>query len=497
MTPALAKDKLLIVLLFVTVNAAAAVDLVPAAVGAPDAIEAALARLGGVWVPLLTVLAFLTLLLLRQRLFDFYPLFLFGALAFNLWFLTLYAYGWAELSDLRIREFDLATFYTAAVFAYFAVVALHLGALLAAGYERSGEGGRAPPAPAPDPLKRQAALTSAGLLLLAALPGAAYFYGELLAKVAAGGYAAVWDRAHAATGLGAADQILAGFLVPAGFFLLIAAVYARDSGRRYLWLLLAAGAIVAVYSLMYMYVGRRAHMVMFAVAFLIVADRLRFSIPRGQLAIGGLVLLLLFAGIKEVRNTPAAERAQLSAVTLSADVTARGVEPFIEMGRTIRTVYWAVYYFPEERGFEQGRTYGWALATVMPNVFWDTHPAVGQGVGVWLTEQYKQEWSSDRGGGVGSSFITEGYGNFGAYSLAVFLLLGLAIQGFVAWARQGDPARWVWVGATFATAFLFVRGESHSFVRDFFWYGLGGYLLYLTVLRFFYGIRWRRRQATA
>jgi len=465
--------------LFLLFNCFALADLLPAVFNF-QSIESELHRLGAWWIPTLTLLSFITWRLLGQRMFDFYPLFLFGALVFNTWFVAFYAYGLADLSDLRIRSFDVFTFYKAALFAFFSVSALHFGALVTADVRtRNYFKNQRVDLTKLFILRRKILLLIGFGLLIMVLPGAFFYYFDILSKVIAGGYSAIWDRSEADIGIQAAGQILSGFLVPSTFFILVAAAYGKKLGKKYTWLLIFSFLIVIAYSQIYMFVGRRAHMVMFAASYLIIFDRLIYRLPRFVLIGCAVVLIISFSVIKEVRHLQGDDRSLGFEKAAAGQFLPIVTDPLIEMATTIRTVYWAVHYFPHEKKFEVGKTYGWALTQIVPNVFWDIHPGVGKGIGAWLTEQYKRDRPQHMGGGVGSSFITEGYGNFGVYALFLFFIIGAGLQYFVQWADRGDLTRWIVVGTTFSAAFLFVRGESHNFVRDLFWYGMGPYLLYL------------------
>ncbi len=156
------------------------------------------------------------------------------------------------------------------------------------------------------------------------------------------------------------------------------------------------------------------------------------------------------------------------------------------MGGSVYTLTHTMTLVPSIRDYDYGASYGYALLTLFPNLFWDLHPTIAAGIpGEWLM-WIIEPWAAARGVGLGYSFIAEAYLNFGPLGAAGFLFcFGWAYARFVLWSDQvAYPARMAFV-ASMAFFFIFIaRAELAIIVRGVVWYALVPYLLATQILPF-------------
>jgi hypothetical protein len=113
-----------------------------------------------------------------------------------------------------------------------------------------------------------------------------------------------------------------------------------------------------------------------------------------------------------------------------------------------------------------GRSYGLALARVVPNVGRrDAGDARATTPNGWVT-LHADRWLYDRGGGIGFSGVAEPYLNFGvAGVVSIFLLLGLVMRRWEGLLAR-DPFRAAVGAATFGFVLWTVRNETMEIFRS-------------------------------
>jgi hypothetical protein len=402
-------------------------------------------------------------------LFHPYVLFLLAATLFNA--------GLALLQSLDLTEEPMLASYPpelvlrSLLLVLAALAALHLGALLAVA---SGHRRMAGEPPDSDVALR---ITGCALLAISLLPLALRLH-SIVQVVGSGGYMALYQRGIAGAGTSSAMSAAADLVLPGSFFLLASS--ARRPRDR-----IAALAVLATYSATMLYAGWRSLSLLPLVSAAWLWERTIRRVPRLLIAFAAVIVLgIVVPIVRATRALPASERSTTTYSDLGSQPAVAGVE---EMGGTIETVALTVELVPAARPYDLGKGYAYALFTVVPSLFWSSHPSVARGIpSVWLTETV-DPFIADQGGNLGFSFIADAFLNFGAPGVPLLgLLLGFAIVWLVRWA-EGSRARLATVATFIPWLLFFARSELDFVPRPLVWYGLCPYALFLVVRR------WRDR----
>jgi oligosaccharide repeat unit polymerase len=270
------------------------------------------------------------------------------------------------------------------------------------------------------------------------------------------------------TGFQAIPLLLSKFLIPAALFILAGSRTNRTG-------VILSFAIVITYTAIMFILGSRSSAIMPFIAYLWLFDRLVYRIPRGIIFLfGTLVFAVVFPLVAILRLQ------SRSAIDLAGSLAALD-NPMVailkEVGFSMLTVVHTVELIPYLRDFELGLGYGYALFTIVPNLFWDLHPSVARGLAAdWLTWQIDPTYAQI-GGGYGYSFIAEAYLNFGWFGILWLGLMGFALGFFIKKAGYGGHVGQMAMLASFISFFLvFSRGESASIIRPLLWYAVLPYL---------------------
>jgi oligosaccharide repeat unit polymerase len=430
---------------------------------------------GCVFFLLLVLWSFWSWILITKRLFDPYFLFLISVVIFNgglaileVFHLntTVFLEG-LNSRDLFSYDISLKTLYLVT----FGLATLHFGALVsavAASHKTRGE----------YPLSSKLPLRSVyrvGLILLfiSVLPTLIYLRNSL-EIVLAGGYVALYQQ-DIQGGIGSSFGLLAQFLFPGAYFVIVAAP--KNSKLR-----IFAVIFVLLYSGVNFFIGARSTAVMPLVAMLWLWNSTVRPLPKGLLI--GIALLLLgvvFPLIGAIRN----QVGSFSLDSLLATFTSIDnpiLSSFAEMGSSIRTVAWTIQLVPDVRDFALGTTYLKGVLVLIPNVFGAARNPILSMFGYeiqdyWLVGEV-DPYFANRGGSFGFSLIAEAYLNFGWAAPLALGVIGLLYGYFVAWAvNDRDPAKMAII-AIFVSSFLFyARGSSELITRPLVWYTLFPYLL--------------------
>ena len=348
------------------------------------------------------------------------------------------------------------------------LLGFHFGALVAV---------RAPaavPTPCPPGRRKAARVVGWGLLALSAAP-ALVSASSVLRAVVEGGYSELYRRG-ATTGWLAAPQVLATFLIP-GFLFLLAGSRERSLSR--------AGSVVvaAGFIALQFWVGLRSAAVPPLVAIIWLwheaVRRFRFR-QMTALVVGALLLVLAFPVIAGLRNLTGVDRVSGATIREAYQATENPFAASLhEMGGTLLTVAYTESLVPSERSYDMGESYVYALLTLMPNFFWDLHPAIAHGTAsdwlVWRVDPIQ----AARGGGLGYSCIGEAYLNFGWFGPPlVMALLGFGFVRLGEWGTSStDPTRAAVVAVILAVTLRFARDESASVIRSVAWGALLPYAM--------------------
>lgn len=411
---------------------------------------------------------------LTGKLFDFYQMFLAAASFFNggQFMLELLNLNNKGLLESKFNdELTLQTLFVVTT----SLAALHLGALLArAGFQNSNP---VIPREAKEQLAGNLRLVGIGLLAIA-IPGAILVFREVLSVVMTGGYVGIFQQS-AQMSFSVLPKVLSAFVIPGAMFLLAGA---EDSHKLKL---LAAGTVLWFAGMQFI-VGER-HNGALALMCLAWMWHRRVNKLNPVLLLGsGLILLgIVFPMVRAIRDSSGNERASSEQwIESFLSVENPAVSAIHEMGGSVYTLAHTMTIVPSLRGYDYGASYGYALLTLVPNLFWDLHPSIAAGIpGEWISWEI-EPWAAARGIGMGYSFIAEAYLNFGPLGAALFLFcFGWVYARFVLWSDQvAYPARMA-MAASAAFFFIFVaRAEMAVIVRGLVWYAWIPYLMATQVL---------------
>jgi oligosaccharide repeat unit polymerase len=412
--------------------------------------------------------------LMTGSIFDPYAIFIIAAMVFNAGCAFLYLVG-LNRTGLMVLDFSFPARVTlqTLLLIFLCLAAFHFGALLYAASRRTPLFPDGRMAAQASPSAEQVRFVGWALILVSALPTALQLK-QAIGVVRASGYFGLYQQDYA-TGLGAGSQLLGSFIVPGALVLLAGS---RDSRRGKI----VSGIVVAIYALIQLFLGARYPAIAPVIAYVLLWHRAIRPVPRA-LTIGAAVVIfgIIFPIVGATRDKSADD-------PYAAETTAAGkASPFTgvlaETESTTSTIADTLTLVPSVRGFDHGTQYFYAASTLMPNLFWDLHPATRHGLaGDWVTWIVDPGFAAS-GGSLGYSFIAEAYLNWGWIGGPLFLgIVGFFFAHLVFWGcRTGAPARLA-VVASFLTFIIFwSRGESINIVRPLVWYSLVPYLMILFV----------------
>jgi oligosaccharide repeat unit polymerase len=325
------------------------------------------------------------------------------------------------------------------------------------------------------------ALRMVGTAMIAvSLVPACYVLYETLRTVADAGYVGLFLRSDVPTGLDAWYMILGSFLLPGALFLL-AGSQGHSAGILLSW------ALIAIPALINLVAGSRNLALQSLAALLWLHSVAIKPIRRAYIIIGVIIALLLIPIVASTRVDPLTSSAdRLETLQKAFD---KMEKPFVlaiqEMGNTLQTIVYTVELVPGIKPYEWGVGYLYALSTVLPNLFWDLHPADRRGLpSAWLTLEVSPDMVR-AGFGLGYSVIAEAYLNFTWIGAPLILfVIGFAVASFVLKvSRSSDPLLFATEAVMISFVLFFSRAESHLFMRPLVWQCLIPYLVVLYLRR--------------
>lgn len=290
--------------------------------------------------------------------------------------------------------------------------------------------------------------------------------------VMASGYAGLFQR-ESHTSFSAAPQVLAAFLVPGVLFVTAAS-------RRKRYQLGITATLTAAYALVQLFLGSRALAVTSLIPYIWVWHRCVKPIPKVRSVVGILALILILPLVGITRSFVGENKLSpgMALETLSS-MDNPVVSLISEMGGSAITVGYTVELVPQSRPYDYGGSYWLGILTIVPNLFWDIHPAIARGTpNDWLARTV-DPYEAAHGGALGYSFIAEAYLNAGWIGVILAPgLLGFAfarLAGSVANTR--DLAKMACAAAILAASLKYARSDCTEMVRGVVWFSLGPYLL--------------------
>jgi oligosaccharide repeat unit polymerase len=300
---------------------------------------------------------------------------------------------------------------------------------------------------------------------------------DALKIVMQSGYFALYQQ-HRSSGLSGGFEGMAHnlshFFVPGLLFLF-------TGSKRTLIMRCATLFALIAYAGVLFFFGRRGHGTGVLLAALWAWHMIVRPVSLRYLVIVALLLLFfLFPTIQITRNIEGASRLSLL-FFLNAFFSIENpiLMTIQEMGGSMGTIAHTIELIPSVRPFAWGSTYGFAATGIIPNLFWELHPAVEYGsLGHWLTTTV-DPYLFYLGGGLGYSFIAEAYANFGWIGTPfAFGLIGFFSARLSNWpCGKQDHAKVAVVAVCIANVLFWVRGDVSSVFRPLFYSAIIPYVV--------------------
>lgn len=405
--------------------------------------------------------------------FNFYSLFMLSAMLFNGGQIYLEVF---HLNKEGILE-DKFDPYTLSLTLYLVIISLtsfHIGGLLSIRSKKNNSKNTVSQDLSSGVTAQSLRIIGYGLLALSIVPTLIMAI-TALKIVLSGGYFALYQQNHSA-GLASSTEgvisILSRFIIPALFFL-----YAGSKKKPITRICVSAGLFV--YICIFFFLGWRGYGTMLLFAGLWARHMLVKPLPLRNIFIGGIFLLfVLFPTIKHIRNIEGSSRLSLqSYINIYFTIENPAIYTISEMGGSMQTIAYTMQLIPDSRPFAFGSTYIYVASSVIPNLFWDLHPAVKYGsLSRWLTKTV-DPFFFHRGGGLGYSFIAEAYANFGWIGTPIVIgLIGFFLARLAAWPTGSeDYAGIAVVSVCMATLLFWVRGDANFVFRPLVFYAFVPY----------------------
>jgi hypothetical protein len=413
---------------------------------------------------------------ISTNVFNFYSLFILSALLFNGGQIYLEVFCLNETGILN-DQFNPTILSLTLYLVILSLASFHAGGLLGAGGSRKAIKKRAPHNYSRAVSAQATRIVGYGLLAISAVPILIATINALMI-VMDSGYFALFEQKRSAGLAAGVEGVIFNFsraFMPAMLFL-----YAGSNEKAIVKMLLTFTFLIYVCVLFFM--GSRGYATMLLLSGLWVRHTLIKPLPLKQLLIIGILLLsVIFPTVKHIRNIEGASRNTLRSFTDAyLSIESPAVSAISEMGGTMQTVAYTLQLIPEKRHFAMGSTYACVALSIIPNVFWDLHPAVKYGsLSRWLTMTVAP-WTYSHGGGLGYSFIAEAYANFGWIGTPIILgLLGFLSARLATWpSGKDDYARIAVVSVCIATALIWARGDANFVVRPLFYFAYIPYIAF-------------------
>ncbi len=430
-----------------------------------------------------TAWIFFTIKYIDKDLFNFYSLFICASVFFNGGQAILEVFH-LNLNGILDGKFSAETLVKTLYLVILSLVSFHMGGLLSVKRLSRLERGRDRKGYEYDPVSSLRILRLVGGIFIAiSIVPAFKMTVEALRIVLSGGYFALFQQdvpTGMNSGIGGIVAWSADFFIPGLIFLLIGSKN-YSIIRKFIW-----GTLLA-YCCALLFLGHRSSATLLLVSGLWVWHRVMRPLPWVKIFIGGAFLLfVIFPTTRIIRNIDGTSRLDLQVIVDSFfSIQNPATDAISEMGGSMGTVAYTVELVPSERPFAMGLTYLYGASVLVPNLFWDIHPAVKYGnLSNWLTLTV-DPYTFFMGGGLGYSFIAESYINFGWWGTPFFMmLLGFIIAKLTIWAAGKEEYGGIaFVSGCIATMLFWPRADITIFLRPLDYYFLPAYVLFIYLRR--------------
>lgn len=292
-----------------------------------------------------------------------------------------------------------------------------------------------------------------GLLFLSiSLPAALFDLQVMVIKVLSGGYFALFNSEQS-YGTAGIVKVLAFFLYPALFLLIIA----YRNNHLILKAIFVFALTIAMIKLM---LGMRLTSLIPFIIFLSLWDSVIKPINRKVIYSAAIFLFVFVFPLMSFLRTG-------QEVTEAVEQTSALYRIIAEMSDSISPLVWVMQRVPSQFDFTYGHSFILALYTAIPNLFWDVHPAKTGSLALWLVNEVNP-WIAERGGGYGFSIFAEMYMNFYWFGILFLAFFGFFINKF-ALVKQ-NPINTAFAFSCFLGFMLWPRGELVVVSRFIFWH---------------------------
>ncbi|MBU3197378.1 O-antigen polysaccharide polymerase Wzy family protein [Clostridium algidicarnis] len=141
-----------------------------------------------------------------------------------------------------------------------------------------------------------------------------------------------------------------------------------------------------------------------------------------------------------------------------------------EAGFTFLATATVIAYCPSIIPYNNGMSYLNSLFMLIPNLFWDVHPAAKTNTDI-VFKGFITEY-----GGIGSSFIAESYWNFGGLSIFIALIFGILIgsltKKILKYSKEGNSIKFYLYIYIAQFSLFYVRSDTVSFWRNLIYFGI-------------------------
>lgn len=404
---------------------------------------------------------------ISHSLFDPYVIFLIAAMLFNGSAAVLETFGLAPPDPLGTQfsaQTTLTTFYLVAL----GLWSYHLGGMLGASRSRTIDA-----TPAKDSAASRRRLRALGWLLIGIAIVPTFLHLRHAAIVVmSSGYFGMFQL-HPPTSFNALPLLLAQFLIPGVLMVAVA-----GKGKR-LQLGMSA-ALISMFALTELFIGSRGMATSSVAAYAWVWHRCVKPISKVPIIIGLILGVTILPLVAVSRSFVGGDRLSPDKMLHAfSSIDNPLVSIMSEMGGTATTIAYTVDLVPNHRPYAYGSSYGFGFLALMPNLFWDIHPSAAHASPAdWLIRTVDPDMAA-LGGGLGYSFVAEGYLNWGwAGVILVSGILGFWFSRLTSrFSKTGDLAKIACAATILAFTLQYARGDCTVFIRGVFWYALGTYAL--------------------
>lgn len=306
------------------------------------------------------------------------------------------------------------------------------------------------------------------LFLISIIPSFIILIGNIRITLTAG-YGAIFSSdLYQSGGFDSILRFIAQFTIPS--FLMLIILLKGNKSIKILYLILGS------YLLLYFVSGSRLSGVLVLSTILLIIHYWYRPINTKaafKLGVMAFLILAILSSISEVRNSLYISNDSINLFTETFKNVIVSNPIFLAMeegGYTFLATATVLTYSPSQVAHYYGMSYINSIAMLVPNLFWDVHPAAGINTDITF-KHFLTNY-----GGIGSSFIAEAYWNFGKYALflaVIFgILIGLLTNLMAKFSAQKNIVKFYLIIYIAQFTLFYVRSDTVNFWRNFIYFGV-------------------------